>query len=204
MKKVKNHRMQSQETCWFISKHAEGSDLLFPSAWATAEAARWCPVLTIPVVHTSVQQWAPCQSAFNSSSHFLDRSDTKPVLQKTQRPWVSICYYNAWVLFPRWPGNTKWVHPPRLFHFQNPFFSKGRKPTNENKCQQSSEPPCHLRTKSCKIPIFSVKGWVLLCFAKLFSDSWDSLSSMQSFFPYREKGDILYWGLLTLVQKFFF
>lgn len=45
-----------------------------------------CPTLMVSVANAFVQQWASFQLAFNSSSHFLARLDTKPVLQETQHP----------------------------------------------------------------------------------------------------------------------
>lgn len=145
----------------------------FAISSCTAEAARLYSALTVPVANTSVQQWAPCQLAFNSSSYFLDRLDTKPVFQKTQHPshciteWASVTLVSG-CYFLDDQGTAKWAHPPRPFSFQHPCFLKGRKLANAKKCQQSSKPPCHLKAKSCKIPIFPVKGWVLSCLVKLF------------------------------------
>lgn len=133
----------------------------------TDRAARLCAALTAPVANASVQQWASCQLAFKSSSHFLARLDTRPVLQETQHPSHCITEGASVTIVPGCyflddQGTAKWAHPPRPFHFQHPF-SKGSKLAKGKKRQQSSKPPCHLGARSCKIPIFAVKGWVMVC-----------------------------------------
>lgn len=202
--------MQSQETCWFISNHAEGSDLPLLSAWATAEAAHLCPVLTTPVENTSVQQWAPCQLAFNSSSHFLDRLDTKPVLQKTQHPshcitgWASVtvvpgCY------FLDVQGSAKWAHPPRPFDFQHPLFQK----TGSWQIKINASRAQSLPATSGPNPVkYSYFLWKVECSCALLSFFWQlgqpqqpaELLSLQ-----RKTGHplLIYWGLVTFVQNFF-
>lgn len=96
---------------------------------SAAEAARLCPALIVPVANTSVHQWASCQLAFNSSSHFLDRLDTKPVSQKTQHPSHCITERASVSIAPGCHflddrGTAKRAHPPRPFNFQHPFFKK--------------------------------------------------------------------------------
>lgn len=202
--KRKNNQTQSPEVHWFISEHTEVLDLLFPFACTPQLRLHIC------VANTSVRQWASCQLAFNSSSYFLDRLDTKPALQKTQHPsqlhhWMSICYYRAWVLFPRWPGNCQVSSPTQAIQFSTPIFLKGRKLANKKKCQQSSKPPWHLRAQSCKISIFPVKGWVLSCFVKLFLTA-RRVSAAHRAISLQIKGGHplpIYWSLSNSVQIIF-
>lgn len=201
--------MQSPETCWFISKHAEGSDLLFPSAWATAEAARLCTALTTPVANTSVQPRAPCQLAFNSSSHFLDRLDTKPVLQKTQHPshcitgWASVtiapgCYF----LDDR--GTAKWAHPPGPFNFQHPFFQKAGSRQMKINASRAQSLPVTSGPNPVKYWYFL---WKVECSHALLSFFWQLGQPQQTaeLLSLQRKGGhplLIYWRLLTLVQNF--
>lgn len=119
---------------------------------------------------------------------------------------MSICYYSAWVLFPRWPGNCQVSSRTRAIQFSTFIFLKGRKLANKKKCQQSSKPPCHLRAQSCKTSIFPVKGWVLSCFVKLFLTAGRASAAHRAAFLQRKGGLplLIYRGLSTLVQIFSF
>lgn len=203
--------MQSQETCWFISKHAEGSDLLFPCAWGTAEAAGLCPVLVTPAVNTSVQQWAPRQSALNSSSRFLDRLDTKPVLQKTQHPshcitgWASVTVEPG-CCFLDGQGSAKWAPPPRPFHFQHPFIQKAGSRQMKINASRAQSLPVTSGPNPVKYWYFL---WRVECSCALLSFFWQLGQPQQPAEPLslqRKRGHplLIYWSLTTLVQIFFF
>lgn len=126
----------------------------------------------------------------NSSSHLLDRLDTKPVLQKTQHPshcttgWAPVtlvpgCY------FLDGQGATKWALPPRPFHFQHPFIQKAGSRQVKINASRAQSLPVTSGPNPAKHWYFL---WRVECSCALLSFFWQLGQPQQSCFPYREKG----------------
>lgn len=168
----------------------------------------------VPSAHNSCSEYictamAPCQLALNSSSHFLDRLDTKPVLQKTQHPshctgWASATVVPGCYLLDVQGTPSELSHPGHSI-FKIHFFQKAGSRQMKINASRAQSLPVTSGPNPVKYQYFL---WKVECSCALLSFFWQlgqpqqpaELLSLQ-----RKRGHplLIYWGLLTLVQNFF-